>query len=250
MLATAWLTGGNKTVSNTPSLTLEDVRSVAPALAHYTETAIIQDMWSRPGLSARDRSLVTVSALVAGERTIGFAHYFTKALDSGVTPGELSELITQVAFYAGWSTAFNAVVSLKDIFAQRGVSADELPSVSPNLLPVDEALPGDAMRIATLQERFGTVAPGLVEITNNLLYGEVWLRPGLTPRDRNLIAVSAMIGSGQNEFLSMYLGKAVKMGVTRDELSELLTHLSFYIGRPRAIASTRVLAEFIKAQSL
>lgn len=96
-------------MSNTPSLTLEDVRGVAPALAHYTETAIIGDLWARSGLSARDRSLVTVSALVAGERTIGFAHYFTRALDSGVTPGELSELITHVAFYAGWSTAFNAV---------------------------------------------------------------------------------------------------------------------------------------------
>lgn len=129
-------------MSNTPSLTLEDVRGVAPALAHYTETAIIRDLWARSGLSARDRSLVTVSALVAGERTIGFAHYFTRALDGGVTPGELSELITHVAFYAGWSTAFNAVVSLKGIFAQRGVSADQLPPVSPDLLSVDEALPG------------------------------------------------------------------------------------------------------------
>lgn len=237
-------------MSNTPSLTLEDVRGVAPALAHYTETAIIRDLWARSGLSARDRSLVTVSALVAGERTIGFAHYFTRALDSGVTPGELSELIMHVAFYAGWSTAFNAVVSLKGIFEQRGVSVDQLPPVSPDLLSVDEALPGDAARVALLQERFGTVAPGLVEITNDLLYGDVWLRPGLTPRDRNLVTVSAMIGSGQNEFLPMYLGKAVRMGVTRDELSELVTHLSFYIGWPRAISSARVLAEFIRAQSI
>ncbi|MGH9588885.1 MAG: carboxymuconolactone decarboxylase family protein [Terracidiphilus sp.] len=78
------------------------------------------DLWKRPGLTPRDRSIVTVSALIARIQTIGMLHYFNIALDSGVKPGELSEIITHLAFYTGWSSALSAVPILRDIFAQRG----------------------------------------------------------------------------------------------------------------------------------
>jgi 4-carboxymuconolactone decarboxylase len=114
-------------MSDTPVITIEDVRAVAPALAAYTEDAIVNGLWKRTELSARDRSIITVSAMVARERAIGFRHYFSVALNTGVTPSELSEIITHIAFYAGWSTAFSAVAVLKDIFAEKGISIDELP---------------------------------------------------------------------------------------------------------------------------
>ncbi|MBB3610576.1 carboxymuconolactone decarboxylase family protein [Rhizobium sp. BK602] len=222
------------------AITIDDVRAVAPALAKYTEDAIVNGLWKRSALSARDRSIITVSALVAGERTIGFAHYFNTALATGVTPAELSEIVTQVAFYAGWSTAFSAVAVLKDIFAQRGIAADQLPPVAPELLTPQQALPGDDARVSILQETFGAIVPGLVEITNDLLYGEVWLRPNLSVHDRNLATVTALIATGQTEFLGMYLAKAAAVGVTKAEISELITHLAFYIGWPAALSAAVV----------
>jgi len=91
------------------ALTAEDVRKVSPALEHYRRNSIEQGLWKRPDLSPRDRSIVTASALIARNQTIGMLHYFNIALDNNVTPSELSEIATHLAFYSGWSNAFGAV---------------------------------------------------------------------------------------------------------------------------------------------
>jgi 4-carboxymuconolactone decarboxylase len=168
---------------------------VSPALERYTRSAIGEGLWKRPDLSARDRSIVTVAALVARNQTIGMLHYFNLALDNGVKPGELSEIITHLAFYAGWSNALSAVAIAKDIFAQRSLGLDQLPPASPELLPLNEA--AEAQRAASVQENFGLVAPGVVKYTTDLLFRELWLRPALAPRDRSLVTVSGLIASGQ-----------------------------------------------------
>src|SRR5579884_3145290 len=116
------------------ALTQEDIRRVSPALANYTRNSIEEDLWKRPDLSPRDRSIVTVSALIARNQTIGMLHYFNIALDNNVKPGELSEIITHLAFYCGWSNAFSAVAVVKEVFEQRGVGVDQLPPASPELL--------------------------------------------------------------------------------------------------------------------
>src|SRR6476661_1040777 len=113
------------------ALTPEDVRMVSPALANYTRESIENDLWKRPALSARDRSIVTVAALIARMQTIGMLHYFNRALDSGVTPRELSEVITHLAFYSGWSNALAAVAIAKDVLVQRGIGEDQLAEVAP-----------------------------------------------------------------------------------------------------------------------
>src|ERR1051326_7166845 len=110
------------------ALTPEDVRKVSPALENYTRASIEEGLWTRPGLSPRDRSMVTASALIARSQTIGMLHYFNIALDNDVKPSELSELITHLAFFSGWSNAFAAVAIAKDIFEQRRIGADQLPA--------------------------------------------------------------------------------------------------------------------------
>src|SRR4051794_521823 len=121
------------------SLTSEDIRAVSPALDQYTTGALQGDLWKRPDLSARDRSIVTVAALIARNQTTDMARYFNLALDNGVKPAEISEIVTHLAFYSGWSNAMSAVVVAKDIFARRGIDADQLPAASPDLLPLNEA---------------------------------------------------------------------------------------------------------------
>jgi 4-carboxymuconolactone decarboxylase len=78
------------------ALTYDEVRSVSPALEHYTEKALLTDLWSRPELSRRDRSLVTVAALIARIQTIEMPFHFAFALDNGITPAVLSETITHL----------------------------------------------------------------------------------------------------------------------------------------------------------
>src|SRR5918911_1685803 len=109
-------------------LTLDDVRSVSPGLARYTQGPLFGEVWKRPGLSPRDRSIVTLAALIARNQTAEMPYYLDLALDNGVTPGEVSEIVTHLAFYAGWSNALSAVAVAKDVFAQRGIGPDQLPA--------------------------------------------------------------------------------------------------------------------------
>ena|SRR6476619_1384678 len=92
---------------------------IAPALADYTERVLFGDVWERPGLSPRDRSLITVSTLVALYRTNELPVHLKKALDNGVTREELVELITHLAFYSGWPTANTAITIAKRVFEER-----------------------------------------------------------------------------------------------------------------------------------
>src|SRR5436309_4303166 len=118
-------------------LSLNDVRTVAPALEKYTQDRLLGDLWKRPGLTPRDRSIVTLAALIARNQTVEMQYYFNLALDNGVKPREISEIITHLAFYAGWPNAMAAVAAAKEVFAERKIGADQLPPASPALLPLN-----------------------------------------------------------------------------------------------------------------
>jgi 4-carboxymuconolactone decarboxylase len=91
------------------------IGDVAPKLAQLTDDVLFGDVWERPGLSKRDRSLITVSALVALYRTEQLGFHLRTALDNGLTKDELVETITQLAFYAGWPNGMGAITQLKNI---------------------------------------------------------------------------------------------------------------------------------------
>jgi 4-carboxymuconolactone decarboxylase len=215
-----------------------DVRAVAPALEKYTQDRLLGEVWKRPGLAPRDRSIVTLAALVARNHTIEMPHYLTLALENGVKPAEISELITHLAFYSGWGNAMSAVAVTNDVFAKRGVKADQLPSASPRKLPLDEAAEAD--RAKRVGEQFGTVAPGVVQYTTDILFRDLWLRPGLAPRDRSLVTVSALIASGQVAQIPYHLNRAMDNGLTQPQASEALTHLAFYAGWPNVFSALPV----------
>lgn len=88
---------------------------LAPKLAELTDEVLFGDVWERTGLSPRDRSLVTVAALVALYRTDQLKSHLGRALDNGLTEQELVEAITHLAFYAGWPCAVGAVGALRDV---------------------------------------------------------------------------------------------------------------------------------------
>ena len=97
------------------------VRTVAPALIEYTESVLYGDLWERPGLSPRDRSLVTISALVATGQVAQITFHLSKAMDNGLTKAQASEVLTHLAFYTGWPNVMSAVPVFKDVFEKRAV---------------------------------------------------------------------------------------------------------------------------------
>ena len=97
------------------------VRPIVPKLVDLTEKVLFGDVWERPGLSKRDRSLITVAALVALCRPDQIQGHVWRALDNGVKKDEIVELITHLAFYAGWPNAGTAALIAKEVFAERKV---------------------------------------------------------------------------------------------------------------------------------
>lgn len=91
---------------------------VAPALAEYTDKVLFGDVWERPQLSPRDRSLVTVACLISLYRTNELPFHLKRALANGITRGEIAEIITHLAFYAGWPSASTAVGIARRVFEE------------------------------------------------------------------------------------------------------------------------------------
>lgn len=222
-------------------LTLDDVRAVAPALEKHARGTLLGDLWKRPGLAPRDRSIVTLAALIARNQTIELDHHLDLALDNGVQPREISEIITHLAFYAGWANAMSAVAVAKDVLARRGVGADQLPAASPEPLPLDEE--AETRRTTLVERQFGAVAPGVVRYTTDVLFRDLWLRPDLAPRDRSLVTVSALIAAGQVAQMPYHLGKAMDNGLTQEQAGEVITHLAFYAGWPNPFSALPVAKE-------
>lgn len=93
---------------------------IAPALGDLTDRVLFGEVWERPELSKRDRSLITVATLVALYRTNELPFHLKRALENGVTKDELVEVITHLAFYAGWPAANTAVTIARQVFAEAG----------------------------------------------------------------------------------------------------------------------------------
>ncbi|MES2760049.1 MAG: carboxymuconolactone decarboxylase family protein [Pseudomonadota bacterium] len=92
---------------------------ISPKLADLTDKVLFGDVWERPGLSKRDRSLVTVSALIAMHRPDQLRSHLQRARENGLTEAELVEAITHLAFYSGWPNAVTAITVAKEVFQKR-----------------------------------------------------------------------------------------------------------------------------------
>lgn len=229
-----------------PTPTIGDIQAVSPALAKYTSSVVRGEIWNRPDLSKRDRSMVTLAALIARDQAAEMPSLIEYSLDNGVKPSEVSEIITHLSFYTGWPNGLSTVSAAKVVFAKRGIKPDQLPAASGGLLPIDEA--AETRRATRIDQEVGSIAPGVVQYTSDLLFHELWLRPALAPRDRSLITVSALIAGGQLDQLPAHLNRAMDNGLTKAQVSEVLTQLAFYAGWPKVFSAIPVVKRVIEAR--
>ena len=101
-------------------------------------------------------------------------------------------------------------------------------------------------QLTRAQQLVGDFAPKLAELTDDVLFGDVWARTELAPRDRSLATISALIANGNTDQLSGHLMRAKENGLTESEIAEVIIHLAFYAGWPRAISAVKVAREVFK----
>jgi 4-carboxymuconolactone decarboxylase len=218
-------------------------QKIAPGLATFTDDVLFGDVWRRPELSPRDRSLVTISVLIATGKTAQLAGHLGRALDNGVQPSEASGLLAHLAIYCGWPSAVSPLDVYDQVYTARKVDTAALRAVGPRL----PALASDAARARAVNDELATVAPKLGQLTNDVVFDNLWRRSDLTARDRSLVTIAALAAMGDDDQLDFYLRRGLESGLTRAQIAEALTHLGFYAGWVKATkamtAVTRTLAK-------
>jgi len=199
---------------------------IAPGLATLTDDVLFGDVWKRPDLSPRDRSLVTVSVLIATGKPAQLTGHLGRALDNGVKPSEASGLLAHLAIYCGWPSAVSALEVYDQVYTARAIDTAALRAVDARL----PAAPADAARARAVGEELGAVAPKFVQLTNEVVFDDLWRRSDLGRRDRSLVTIAALAAMGDDDQLDSYLRGGVENGLTRAQIAEAVTHLGFYAG--------------------
>jgi 4-carboxymuconolactone decarboxylase len=214
-------------------------QKVAPGMAALTDDVLYGDVWRRPDLSPRDRSLVTITVLIATGKTAPLAGHLGRALDNGLQPTEASGLLAHLAIYSGWPSAVAALEAYEQVYTARKVDTAALRAVSPRLpAPVS-----DAVRAKAVTRDVGAVAPKFVQLTNDMVFGDLWRRSDLSPRDRSLVTIVALAAMGDDDQLEVYVRRGLESGLTRAQIAEALTHMGFYAGWGRATSAITAAAK-------
>ncbi|WP_228727292.1 carboxymuconolactone decarboxylase family protein [Novosphingobium aureum] len=216
------------------------MQRASPALARYTDDVLFGDLWKRDELSPRDRSMVTLSVLVGTGKSAQIRPHLERALDNGVTPVEIGGLITQLAFYSGWPNAVSAVKIADEVFTERGIEAS---AIQPATTELNAKPANDGERENAVKNGVGKIAPTLAEMTNEVLFDELWLRQDLAPRDRSLVTIVALTAGGDADQLGFHLQRGIENGLTREELGAAMGHLAFYAGWPKAFSGATALGK-------
>lgn len=166
-----------------------------------------------------------------------------------IRPGDVVRIPAGVKHWHG-AAPESSMTHLAITESLDGRNVDWLEKVSDaqyGIAPVAAATSSSAAsQPSAAQKLFGDVAPKLAELTDDVLFGDVWARPGLSQRDRSLVTVSALIALNRPEQLRSHMARARQSGLSKEELVETLTHLAFYSGWPNAINAANVAREVFK----
>ena len=230
-----------------PSVAPKNMQAIAPALAGYTDRVLFGDVWVRPELAPRDRSIVTLSVLIATGKTAQMAGHLGRGLDNGIKPSEIAGMVTQLAFYTGWPNAVSTLNEVEKLFAARHVDLKSLAATPPATAPLPCS---DSSRAATVEKTLAPIAPKHAQLTNDVVFADLWRRTDLSPRDRSLVTIAALAAGGDGDQLAFHIQRGLENGLTQAQIVEALTHLAFYAGWPKANAAIGVAGKVFARQEV
>jgi 4-carboxymuconolactone decarboxylase len=212
-----------------------------PGAANLLTEAVLGGVWQRPGLELADRMLCTIAALAVFPRLRPLRRHIEAALDLGVTPAAIREILVQAGLYAGFSAIEETLPLAAEVFAGRGLAFPEDP-------PEDASLEELRRRGRDLMQDLhgdragqGYAAPdnpvtgALYPMAIQYGYGEIWFRPGLERRQRALVAVAGFTALRLPEQASKFGQSALNLGLSRTEVVEAIIQTAPYSGFPPAL---------------
>ncbi len=232
------------------------------ALGSFAVDVVMGDVWARPQLSRRDRSLIVISVLSALGSTEELTLHTGVGLNHGLTLIEVEEILLHVAVYAGYPMAMQASRAVDECFRELD-GVERLPERSPS------AFLSDAERIAAASDVRQTLTGGRANpdpeadfaafvdhlgevgrIAYMWAFGDVWARDELSRRDRSVVVIAILTALSLVDELAFHVPAGLQHGLSRVEIEEVMVQMTIYGGVPRAIEGTRAMqAAFAKIDS-
>ncbi|MBW2667914.1 MAG: carboxymuconolactone decarboxylase family protein, partial [Deltaproteobacteria bacterium] len=216
---------------------------------------VLGDIWSRPGLARRDRSLVSVTALTCLGCQVELRTHLAGALHHGVAVDEIEELMLHLCGYAGYPRALDGMRTAMALFTEREDVERPLPRPSAEAKSDAQRrqdgaqafkqvmgweAPTDVV-VRIMEERLGALGDFAIQH----LMGEIWSRPQLSRRDRSLVTLAALISLGKTTELRVHIPAALRHGMSREEVDEVILQLSLYLGYPTAVEAKNMSREIL-----
>ncbi|WP_428122080.1 carboxymuconolactone decarboxylase family protein [Candidatus Poriferisodalis sp.] len=232
------------------------------ALGTFAFDVVMGDVWARPQLSRRDRSLIVITVLATIGSSEELSLHTEVGLNHGLTRTEIEEILLQVAAYAGFPMAMAASRVVDDRFRQLD-GVDRLPErIGGAELDDDErerravevrqtltagrASTDPASDMGRLVEHLGEVG----RIAYHWAFGDVWSREELSRRDRSIVVISILTALSRTDELAFHVPAGLNHGLTRTEIEEIMVQLTIYGGIPRAVEGTHAMkAAFAKVDA-
>lgn len=217
-------------------------------LGSFVVDFALGDVWTRPGLSRRDRSLIVVSILATLNQLNQLSSHVQGAINHGLTRTEVEEVMVQLSGYAGFPRAIDAMTTARAAIAtMQGV--DQLEPSPPAGPKDDEQRSADARTVlGRLSENqppggVGVNMGAFTGTAGRFAFGELWSRPELSRRDRSLVVCATLVTQDKPNELRFHLQGALNHGATPEELEELMITTIVYVGFPTAVEGFRALRE-------
>ncbi len=217
------------------------------ALGSFALNTGAGEIWSRPGLARRDRSLVVISFLTALGREIELPSHIAGGLNHGLSRDEIDEIMVQISAYAGVPFALAGAGFVAQVFAQQDGTAERTTPPAPAEQKDPEKRRADGLDVLRtllgLADMDGkAIETAIIEqqgdmgqLVMDFAFGDVWSRPQLSRRDRSLVVISVLTALSAMHELEVHLRGALNHGVTREEIEEVMIMMILYGGFPRAI---------------
>jgi 4-carboxymuconolactone decarboxylase len=211
---------------------------LTPDMYRISTESLYGSIWSRPGLSLKHRAMATVTATAIQLATAQVRAYIRNALNVGIMPEELIEVLMMAAFYGGIPAAYNALAITKEIFEERGLTVVLPETFDASLAPGTLYEKGLAKHKELIPDVFGyhQTEPTAEEqeldvLMQEYLWGAIWTRPGLDMKSRIVCALAALVVTGPYDLSTRRMIEgALRYGLSKTEIMEIGMHLAFYVG--------------------
>ena len=227
-----------------------------PGIEQHSTESIFGAIWARPGLGLRERMLATLATLSSLQRLQQLRRYTGAALNIGLAPDEVEEVFVHCSVHAGMPTAGGSLGVAHEVFAERGVKP------GPRELPARSLEEAEAVGAAFRSELFGdddspppylvaaaALQPELRAWTLRYGFGGVFQRPGLDARSRVVCSIASLAALGHEPQLAAFVRAASRLGMTHEEIGELLLQIGPYAGMPASADAITVAARELGADA-